>query len=282
MSQMLSEERVKELKRFSKKIQMETMKTICEIGMGHVGGSLSISDLLALLYDQEMKIDPKNPKWEERDWLVLSKGHCAPALYSTLALKGYFPMEWLMTVNKNNTNLPSHADRLKVPGVDMTTGSLGQGSSAAAGIALGLKMEDKPNYVYLILGDGECQEGQVWEAALFAPQHKLNHLIAFVDLNRLQLDGFTDDICAMGDMEAKFTDFGWYTQGVNGHDIQAIHMAIENAKRQPEKPSMIILHTIKGNGWSEIAGKTNSHAPTVSKEQLAQALAEMEEAYAQI
>ena len=282
MSQMLSEERVKELKRFSKKIQMETMKTICEIGMGHVGGSLSISDLLALLYDQEMKIDPKNPKWEERDWLVLSKGHCAPALYSTLALKGYFPMEWLMTVNPNNTNLPSHADRLKVPGVDMTTGSLGQGSSAAAGIALGLKMEDKPNYVYLILGDGECQEGQVWEAALFAPQHKLNHLIAFVDLNRLQLDGFTDDICAMGDMEAKFTDFGWYTQGVNGHDIQAIHMAIENAKRQPEKPSMIILHTIKGNGWSEIAGKTNSHAPTVSKEQLAQALAEMEEAYAQI
>ena len=282
MSQMLSEERVKELKRFSKKIQMETMKTICEIGMGHVGGSLSISDLLALLYDQEMTIDPKNPKWEERDWLVLSKGHCAPALYSTLALKGYFPMEWLMTVNKNNTNLPSHADRLKVPGVDMTTGSLGQGSSAAAGIALGLKMEDKPNYVYLILGDGECQEGQVWEAALFAPQHKLNHLIAFVDLNRLQLDGFTDDICAMGDMEAKFTDFGWYTQGVNGHDIQAIHMAIENAKRQPEKPSMIILHTIKGNGWSEIAGKTNSHAPTVSKEQLAQALAEMEEAYAQI
>ena len=282
MSQMLSEERVKELKRFSKKIQMETMKTICEIGMGHVGGSLSISDLLALLYDQEMKIDPKNPKWEERDWLVLSIGHCAPALYSTLALKGYFPMEWLMTVNKNNTNLPSHADRLKVPGVDMTTGSLGQGSSAAAGIALGLKMEDKPNYVYLILGDGECQEGQVWEAALFAPQHKLNHLIAFVDLNRLQLDGFTDDICAMGDMEAKFTDFGWYTQGVNGHDIQAIHMAIENAKRQPEKPSMIILHTIKGNGWSEIAGKTNSHAPTVSKEQLAQALAEMEEAYAQI
>ncbi len=282
MSQMLSEEKVKELKRFSKKIQMETMKTICEIGMGHVGGSLSISDLLALLYDQEMKIDPKNPKWEERDWLVLSKGHCAPALYSTLALKGYFPMEWLMTVNKNNTNLPSHADRLKVPGVDMTTGSLGQGSSAAAGIALGLKMEDKPNYVYLILGDGECQEGQVWEAALFAPQHKLNHLIAFVDLNRLQLDGFTDDICAMGDMEAKFTDFGWYTQGVNGHDIQAIHMAIENAKRQPEKPSMIILHTIKGNGWSEIAGKTNSHAPTVSKEQLAQALAEMEEAYAQI
>ena len=282
MSQMLSEERVKELKRFSKKIQMETMKTICEIGMGHVGGSLSISDLLALLYDQEMKIDPKNPKWEERDWLVLSKGHCAPALYSTLALKGYFPMEWLMTVNKNNTNLPSHADRLKVPGIDMTTGSLGQGSSAAAGIALGLKMEDKPNYVYLILGDGECQEGQVWEAALFAPQHKLNHLIAFVDLNRLQLDGFTDDICAMGDMEAKFTDFGWYTQGVNGHDIQAIHMAIENAKRQPEKPSMIILHTIKGNGWSEIAGKTNSHAPTVSKEQLAQALAEMEEAYAQI
>ncbi|HJA70093.1 MAG TPA: transketolase [Candidatus Lachnoclostridium stercoravium] len=279
---MLSEEKVKELKRFSKKIQMETMKTICEIGMGHVGGSLSISDLLALLYDQEMKIDPKNPKWEERDWLVLSKGHCAPALYSTLALKGYFPMEWLMTVNKNNTNLPSHADRLKVPGVDMTTGSLGQGSSAAAGIALGLKMEDKPNYVYLILGDGECQEGQVWEAALFAPQHKLNHLIAFVDLNRLQLDGFTDDICAMGDMEAKFTDFGWYTQGVNGHDIQAIHMAIENAKRQPEKPSMIILHTIKGNGWSEIAGKTNSHAPTVSKEQLAQALAEMEEAYAQI
>lgn len=279
---MLTAEKVKELKRFSKTIQMESMKTIAAIGMGHVGGSLSIADTLAVLYGHQMKINPQNPKWSERDWFILSKGHCGPALYSTLALKGYFPMSELMTVNKNNTHLPSHCDRLKTPGIDMTTGSLGQGGSAAAGIALGIKMNGKSNIVYMMLGDGECQEGQVWEMALFASQQKLHNLIAFIDSNKLQLDGFTDDICSVGDLAVKFNDFGWYTQNINGHDIEAINGAIENAKEEKVKPSMIVLNTIKGCGWSEIAGKTNSHAPAVSKEQLQNALTEMEAALAKI
>ena len=281
MSENLSAEQIDEMKRFSWKIRMEAIKCIAAFGLGHVGGSMSIADVLSVLYSGEMAIDPANPKWEGRDRLVLSKGHCAPALYATLALKGFFPMDWLTTMNQNGTNLPSHADRLKVPGIDMTAGSLGQGGSVAAGMALAFKMDDKPNNVYVIFGDGESQEGQVWEMALFAPQHRLDNLIAFVDYNKLQLDGFCDDIIAMGDMAAKFRDFGWYTINLeDGNDVVAIHDAIEEAKAQTTgKPTMIILNTVKGLGWSEIAGKTNSHAPSVSQEQLPEALAEMQSAY---
>ena len=281
MSENLSAEQIDEMKRFSWKIRMEAIKCIAAFGLGHVGGSMSIADVLSVLYSGEMAIDPANPKWEGRDRLVLSKGHCAPALYATLALKGFFPMDWLTTMNQNGTNLPSHADRLKVPGIDMTAGSLGQGGSVAAGMTLAFKMDDKPNNVYVIFGDGESQEGQVWEMALFAPQHRLDNLIAFVDYNKLQLDGFCDDIIAMGDMAAKFRDFGWYTINLeDGNDVVAIHDAIEEAKAQTTgKPTMIILNTVKGLGWSEIAGKTNSHAPSVSQEQLSEALAEMQSAY---
>lgn len=281
MSENLSAEQIDEMKRFSWKIRMEAIKCIAAFGLGHVGGSMSIADVLSVLYSGEMAIDPANPKWEGRDRLVLSKGHCAPALYATLALKGFFPMDWLTTMNQNGTNLPSHADRLKVPGIDMTAGSLGQGGSVAAGMALAFNMDDKPNNVYVIFGDGESQEGQVWEMALFAPQHRLDNLIAFVDYNKLQLDGFCDDIIAMGDMAAKFRDFGWYTINLeDGNDVVAIHDAIEEAKAQTTgKPTMIILNTVKGLGWSEIAGKTNSHAPSVSQEQLSEALAEMQSAY---
>lgn len=281
MSENLSAEQIDEMKRFSWKIRMEAIKCIAAFGLGHVGGSMSIADVLSVLYSGEMAIDPANPKWEGRDRLVLSKGHCAPALYATLALKGFFPMDWLTTMNQNGTNLPSHADRLKVPGIDMTAGSLGQGGSVAAGMALAFKMDGRPNNVYVIFGDGESQEGQVWEMALFAPQHRLDNLIAFVDYNKLQLDGFCDDIIAMGDMAAKFRDFGWYTIDLeDGNDVVAIHDAIEEAKAQTTgKPTMIILNTVKGLGWSEIAGKTNSHAPSVCQEQLAEALAEMQAAY---
>ena len=281
MSENLSAEQIDEMKRFSWKIRMEAIKCIAAFGLGHVGGSMSIADVLSVLYSGEMAIDPANPEWEGRDRLVLSKGHCAPALYATLALKGFFPMDWLTTMNQNGTNLPSHADRLKVPGIDMTAGSLGQGGSVAAGMALAFKMDGRPNNVYVIFGDGESQEGQVWEMALFAPQHRLDNLIAFVDYNKLQLDGFCDDIIAMGDMAAKFRDFGWYTINLeDGNDVVAIHDAIEEAKAQTTgKPTMIILNTVKGLGWSEIAGKTNSHAPSVCQEQLAEALAEMQAAY---
>lgn len=272
----------KELKLFSKKIQMYTMKTIGSLGVGHVGGSLSIADLLAVLYGKEMRYDSGNPKWSERDWLVCSKGHAGPAIYSALALKGFFPESELKTLNRPGTHLPSHCDRNLTTGIDMTTGSLGQGASTAAGVAYGMKLDKKPNWVYLILGDGESQEGQVWEMALFAAQRKLSNLIAFLDYNHVQLDGYTDDICSLGDVRTKFEAFGWYAQDIDGHDVEAIDQAILNAKAQKERPSMIVLETEKGHGWSEIAGKLNGHCPTVSEEQLQTALSEMQEEYEKI
>lgn len=272
----------KELRLFSKRIQMYTMRTIGSLGVGHVGGSLSVADLLAVLYGKAMKYDSSRPDWEERDWLVCSKGHAGPAVYSALALKGFFPESELQTLNRPGTHLPSHCDRNLTTGIDMTTGSLGQGASTAAGVALGMKLDGKNNFVYLILGDGEIQEGQVWEMALFASQRKLSNLIAFVDYNHIQLDGYTDDICSLGDVRAKFEAFGWYAQDVDGHDVEAIDRAIQNAKAQDEKPSMIVLETEKGHGWSEIAGKLNGHCPTVSEKQLKAALEEMRQAYEKI
>ena len=275
----MQEEQIKELKRFSKKIQIETIKEIEHLGVGHLGGSLSIADLLAVLYGKQMKIDPTNPKWEDRDWLVCSKGHAGPAVYATLALKGYFPMEDLKTLNRSTlghpTNFPSHCDRTKTPGIDMTTGSLGQGASTAAGIALAHKMDGSLNNTYLILGDGEIDEGQVWEMALFAHTKKLSKLIAFVDNNGLQIDGTTEEVCDLGDIAAKFESFGWYAQTVNGHDVEAIDAAIDKAKAQDEKPSVIVLKTIKGHGWSTIENTAGCHSMNVNAEQLKEALAEM-------
>ena len=273
---MLSQEKILELKVFSKQIQMQTVKTIASLGVGHVGGSLSLADLLAVLYGAEMKYDPKNPQWDERDWFVCSKGHAGPAVYSALSLKGFFPLEELSTLNRPGTNFPSHCDRTKTPGVDMTTGSLGQGASTACGAALGLKLSGKPNKVFLAMGDGEIDEGQVWEMALFAAAKKVDNLIAFVDHNKLQLDGTTADICDLGDIRRKFEDFGWYAQEVDGHDVAAIYEAVENAKAQSGKPAMIVLHTVKGHGWSAIENHASSHSMNVSAEQLAEALAEME------
>lgn len=277
---MLNDIQRKELKRFSKQAQMEIVKMISHIPAGHIGGSLSITDVLSVLYNKQMKIDPKNPKWEDRDWLVLSKGHCGPALYAVLALRGYFPVEQLATLNSPGTNLPSHADRNRTPGIDMTTGSLGQGASTAAGVAAGMKMDRKENFVYLILGDGEIEEGQVWEMALMANTKKLDNLIAFVDYNKLQIDGRTDndEVCNLGDICAKFKFFGWYAQNVNGHDVDEIDEAVDKAKEHKGSPSVIVLNTVKGNGWSRIADTAGSHSRGISPEELEEALAEMQAA----
>lgn len=237
---------LKEMNIFAAQIRKAALRAMNAFHGGHVGGSMSMSDLMAALYGEVMKVDPKNPQWEERDWLVVSKGHCGPAVYGTLALMGYFPEDELDTLNKEGTRLPSHCDRNRTPGIDMTTGSLGQGVSAAVGIAWGMQYQKKPNYVYTILGDGECDEGQVWEAALFAATKKLGHLIGFIDYNKKQLDGYTKDICDLGDLRQKFEDFGWHSQEVDGHDIPAIVAAIEEAKKVADKPSMIVLNTIKG------------------------------------
>ena len=191
--------------------------------------------------------------------LVLSKGHAGPALYATLALKGFFPLSWLDTLNRGGTKLPSHCDREKTPGIDMSTGSLGQGLSVACGMALGRKIDKNPCFVYAIIGDGESDEGQNWEAGMFAPQYKLDHLIAFTDFNKLQIDGTVSEVMNLEPLEDKWKSFGWYTQRVNGHNVSDIHNAIENAKKQSGKPSMIIMDTIKGKGASFAEGLVSNH-----------------------
>lgn len=279
---MLNQAKVKELKQFSVQIKIETFKEIANLGVGHLGGSLSITDLLAVLYGVEMKYDPKNPKWDERDWLVVSKGHSGPAVYAALALKGFMPLEQLMTLNRPGTKLPSHCDKNLTPGIDMTTGSLGQGASTAAGVALAHKLNKKDNYIYAVFGDGETQEGQIWEMALFAAQRKLSNLIAFVDYNKLQLDGSICEICDLGDIAGKFETFGWYAQDIDGHDVEAIYDAIEKAKAQNEKPSMIVLNTVKGHGWAKIENAASSHSMTLNEQQLSEALVELENTLATI
>ncbi|MDR0720135.1 MAG: transketolase [Treponema sp.] len=251
---------LEELQEKAKEIRKLTIEEIGNLGSGHIGGAMSIADLLALLYFHRMKVDPAEPRMKDRDQLVVSKGHAGPALYSTLALKGFFPKDWLLTLNKGGTRLPSHCDRNLTPGIDMTAGSLGQGFSAAIGIALALAMDKSPARVYTIVGDGESDEGQIWEAGLFAAAQKVSNLTAFLDYNKQQLDGYTKDILDLGDLAAKWKAFGWYTQEVDGHDIAALDAAIENTFAQKDRPSMIVMHTIKGKGCSFAEGIEKNHS----------------------
>lgn len=266
----------RELKLFATRIRKESLGAMGSAGGGHVGGVLSIADALAVLYGKEMKVFPENPTHPDRDRLVLSKGHCGPALYAALALKGFFPPELLLTLNKNASLLPSHCNMFDTPGVDAGTGSLGQGASIAAGMALGFRMAGKTPRVYLILGDGECNEGQVWEMALFAAQNKLANLTAFVDYNHQQLDGYTADICDMGDIRRKFEDFGWNSVQVDGNDVVSVETAVQAAKKCEDRPSMIILDTVKGKGWSVTEGKPNVHHVALSRELVESAMEELD------
>jgi len=229
-------------------IRLETFQEMATLGFGHIGGAMSIADVLAVLYGGAMKIDPKRPDWEERDYFSLSKGHAGPAVYAALALKGFFPKDKLRTLNQSGTMLPSHCSRIHTPGIDLTTGSLGQGISTAVGAALASRILGGENYAYCIVGDGECDEGQIWEAVLFAAHQKLDHFILFVDENKMQLDGPVADICSMGDIGEKFSAFNWHVQTVDGHSVSAIHQAIEAAKAAAGQPSVIILQTVKGKG----------------------------------
>jgi len=266
----------KELRVIAEGIRLVTLQTLASFGAGHIGGAMSIVETLAVLYGCELRCDPSNPQWEGRDRLVLSKGHAGPALYATLSLKGFFPKEMLSELNKGGGRLPSHCDRNKTPGVDMTTGSLGQGISAAIGMALGNRMNGSDSITYLIMGDGECNEGQVWEGAMFAAHHKLDNLIAFVDCNKQQLDGYTKDVLDMGDIGEKFKAFGWFVQKVDGHDTGAILDAVEAAKAHKGSPSVIILDTIKGYG-TFAAGLENNHRMSLTKEQIEDAIREVTE-----
>lgn len=264
------------LRALAAEIRIETLRGLGTLGFGHIGGAFSIADLLAVLYGKQMNIRPEDPKWEDRDWLVCSKGHAGPGVYATLAVKGYFPREWMLEINKPGTHLPSHCDRLLTPGIDMTTGSLGQGSSAAAGIALGNRMSGKDSYTYLILGDGEIQEGQVWEAMGFIAQQKLSHLIAFVDYNKKQLDGYVKDIIDEANIDERMRAFGLYSVVVDGHDVEAIDAAIDEAKRQ-DKPSCIVLDTVKAKGCVFAEELFANHSINISAEQMEEGLRTLEE-----
>jgi transketolase len=270
---------LQKIEAFRDEIRLNTLKELYHLGFGHYGGSLSIVEVLAVLYGEVMKVNPQDPKWEDRDYFILSKGHGGPGLYATLAAKGYFPEEVLYTLNQNGTTLPSHPDKNLTPGVDMTTGSLGQGISAAVGVALSHKLSNKDNYTYCIVGDGELNEGQCWEAAQFAAHHKLNHLFVFVDDNKKQLDGLTKDIIDPLDFEEKFKAFGFYTLKVDGRSVEEIYQAIEEGKGQAEQPVAIILDTVKGQGVPYLEEKADNHHIRPSKEDdeaIVRAIAELE------
>ena len=269
----------KELKVLAANIRLETLKVIHSRGFGHVGGSMDLADLMAVLYGKVMKYDPKNPRWEDRDWLVLSKGHAGPVAYATFGLMGFYPIEEAYTLNQPGTKFPSHTDRKLTPGVDLTTGSLGQGASTAVGAALGNKIDGRDNTVYCVVGDGEADEGQVWEAFHFAYAHQLDNLIYFIDNNGYQLDGSTKSILDHGDIAKKAAGFGLYTQEIDGHDVTAIEKAIENAKAHKGVPSCIVLDTSKGKG-ATFAEAKHEHSSQPKEEQWQEAIAAAEQALA--
>ena len=265
----MTEKEIMDLQAKAKRIRYLTMDCIGTLGVGHVGGSLSIAEVLAVLYTNAMNVDPKNPKMEGRDRLVLSKGHAGPALYATLANEGFFPLEELHTLNKPGTNLPSHCDMRRTPGIDMTTGSLGQGFSCAVGVAIGSKVKKDNATIYAIVGDGESDEGLIWEAGMTAAQYKLDNLIAFTDYNRMQIDGTTDEVIGFIDLKAKWESFGFTVYSIDGHDVEAIDAAIKLGKknRGSGKPTMIILNTIKGKGvtYAEKMGVGSHNFPIDAK-----------------
>ncbi len=232
---------------------------ICRAGSGHIGGALSLVEIVLSLYYRIMNIDPKKPDWADRDRLVMSKGHAAPVFYTVLAYKGFFPTSWLPTMNADGTKLPSHADARTVPGIDATTGSLGQGLSVACGMSLAAKMDKNYHKVFCIIGDGESNEGQNWEAAMFAGHRKLDNLITITDYNKLQLDGYTSDILDLEPLVDKWESFGWRVFEMDGHDWDDIYEKLEHARNIKGKPVMIIAHTVKGKGCCIIENKTESH-----------------------
>lgn len=256
-------------------IRKDIVSMICKSKSGHPGGSLSAVEILTALYFDQMNIDPTNPKMEDRDRFVLSKGHAAPALYATLAQRGYFDKEELNNLRQLGSMLQGHPDMKKVPGVEMSTGSLGQGFSVACGMAMAAKLDNAPWNVYALLGDGEVQEGIIWEAAMSAAHYKLDNMIAFLDYNGLQIDGEVESVMNINPIEDKFKTFGWNVITIDGHDFDQIFAALDMAKDTVDKPTMIIAKTIKGKGVSFMENQASWHGSAPSEEQLEQALSEL-------
>ncbi|MCQ2602400.1 MAG: transketolase [Clostridia bacterium] len=252
----------------ARKLRDDAIEIIGHFGVGHIGGTMSVMDALTVIYYDKAKdnIDPKNPAKQDRDRVIMSKGHAGPAMYAVLADLGYYPKEWMSTLNKNGTNLPSHCDMNKTPGIDFTAGSLGQGLSAAVGMALAAKIDNNPATIYCFIGDGESQEGQIWEASMFAGNKGLDNLIVFLDNNKMQLDGPTDSINSLKSAAAKWEAFGFFTQEIDGHNLEASADAIDAAKAQKGKPAMIVLNTVKGHGASFTEGVANCHSMSIPEE----------------
>lgn len=260
------------LKSRALRIRRHIVEMVSEAGSGHPGGALSCADIITALYFHEMRVDPNNPKWPDRDRLVLSKGHAAPVLYAALAEKGFFPVEKLKTLRKTGSMLQGHPDMKLTPGLDMTTGSLGQGLSAANGMALAGKLDKKDYRVYVILGDGESEEGQVWEAAMTAAHYKLDNLTLFLDYNKLQIDGPIDEVMSPGDLSKKFKAFGWHVIEIDGHDFKQILSAIDEAKATKDKPTAIIANTVKGKGVPFMENEVGWHGKAPDAKQTEEAL----------
>ena len=268
---------ISELKEIARKIRVDVIKMTNAAGSGHPGGSLSSADILAVLYFNVLNHDPNNPSWEDRDIFVLSKGHSCPALYSALARIGYFPVEDLMTLRKLGSKLQGHPHVGCLPCLEASTGSLGQGLSIAVGAALGLRLDKKKSRVYCLMGDGEQQEGQIWEAAMSAAHYKLDNLCGIIDRNRLQIDGFTKDVMDYEPLEKKWECFGWHVISVDGHDIKALLKAFEDAKKIKNKPTVIIADTIKGKGVSFMENVVILHGQAPNDEEMKKALNDLGE-----
>lgn len=272
----MDKKRIRELSIIANKVRKHALCAVYSASSGHPGGSLSIAEVLTLLYFEEMNIDPKNPKMPGRDRFVLSKGHTAPALYGVLAERGFIPREDIKTFRHTDSYLQGHPDMKNVPGVDMSTGSLGQGISAAGGMALAAKLDKKDYRVYAILGDGELEEGQVWEQAMFAAHYKLDNLTAFIDFNGLQIDGDITKVMNPTPIDKKFEAFGWNVLTVDAHDFNELSDAIEKAKSAKGKPTVIIMKSVKGKNVSFMENEAGWHGAAPNKEQYEQAIAELD------
>ena len=268
-------DKLQELQSIANDLRRLAVRMIYEAGSGHCGGSLSAADIVSVLYFSEMKIDPGRPDWPDRDRLVLSKGHAAPILYAALAKRGYFPSEELATLRRIGGRLQGHPDMRKTPGVDATTGSLGQGISVAVGMALGGKTAKKTFRVYAIMGCGEQQEGQVWEAAMAAAHYKLDNLVGIVDYNMLQIDGRNSEIMEIAPLAEKWKAFGWAVQEIDGHDVGAILNALTVAKDNKGRPTVIIAHTTKGKGVSFMENEVKWHSSQVTKDLYVRAMSDL-------
>lgn len=271
------DEKTTYLNKMAKKIRYLTFKAIANAGGGHFGGSLSIAEILTVLYFEIMNVDPERPDDEDRDIFILSKGHAGPALYTTLAMRGYFPLSFLDNLDKPLSSLPKHVDRLKLKGIEVSTGPLGQFLSVACGMGISLKQQSKENYVYILLGDGECNSGQVWEAAMTASKYKLDNITAIVDRNNYQIDGPSEEVMPLEPLKDKFNSFGWHVFHSDGHDPKSLLEAFHSAKQQRGKPSVIIANTKKGYGVSFMENRPEWHSGKVTLEQFETGCAELGE-----